>query len=140
MTKEEWLAGPRHLLLSGWPSSIDTPLDDGAYAFLLERFSMEEVNEAIRSMLGARFTPKPSEIVAEVLKKRPAITLAPVAAASDEVIAKRAWMDEVDRRETARRDAELDEWWENEATEEQKAAGEAWLAAHGLAPITEEIF
>lgn len=101
------MRGGRLLLREGWPSRRNAEIDHGAYAFLLRRFSSEQVNDAIESLIGeASHLPKASEIANRVLKlfpeSRPDV--------SATVAAKRAELDRFCAEEDARRLRELDEW------------------------------
>jgi hypothetical protein len=142
MNDKEWTV-IRLTLEAGWVPPPEG-LNESAYRGLLSRYPIDEVQGALHALMGRGpkyiRIPKVSEIIAAIPSRTPEAQPLALANASDELRAKYARLDILDEQETARRDAELDEWWENDATEGQKAAGEAWLAAHGYSPITEEKF
>lgn len=69
MTDEEWSV-TRRTLLAGWPVSRDG-IDERAYRELLNVFPHEDVQAALRSMMGQgkAFLPKVNEIIEAIPKK-----------------------------------------------------------------------
>jgi hypothetical protein len=138
-TEDEWF-DVRSLLSSGW--LVGEGYNESAYRRLLERYSTEEVLDTLNEMVGrtkSAYVPKVSEIVGALLAARSSVTSGetPVSAT---VLAKRAWMDELDRRKTERRDKELEDW--AAAHPEGMKGGREWLEERGfnVPDFMEEVF
>ncbi|MEJ7783396.1 MAG: hypothetical protein WKF96_01245 [Solirubrobacteraceae bacterium] len=62
MTREEFVSGPAVILDGAWPGEF-TDAEEGAYYFLLDDFTPEQVMSAIKALRGSRFRPAAGEIV-----------------------------------------------------------------------------
>ncbi len=62
MTREEFVSGPAVILDGAWPGEF-TDAEEGAYYFMLDDFTAEQVMAALKALRGSRFRPAAGEIV-----------------------------------------------------------------------------